>query len=138
LTIEYQSTVKNQQFIRTTNEESRVLEHPAFIFSPRKRAERIQAISGYKDSMDWASPDEVAEWRNRQDEQQQSESLADDGYVSYQYRDDDGHQVSGCIRSFEPFVLDGSNDLSGVNACIVTSASSQSRSAISTSIISNR
>lgn len=88
--------------------------------------------------MDWASPDEVAEWRNRQDEQQQSESLADDGYVSYQYRDDDGHQVSGCIRSFEPFVLDGSNDLSGVNACIVTSASSQSRSAISTSIISNR
>lgn len=64
-------------------------------------------MSGYKDSMYWASPDEVAEWRKRQDTQTQDESPADDGFVSYEYRDNDGHQVSGCIRPFEPFVLDG-------------------------------
>ncbi len=31
-------------------------------------------MSGYKDSMYWASPDEVAEWRARQQAQQQSQA----------------------------------------------------------------
>jgi hypothetical protein len=66
-------------------------------------------MSGYKDSMYWATPDEVAEWRKRQDEQQrQNESqAAADGYVSYEYRADAGQQMSGRIRQFEPFVPDG-------------------------------
>jgi hypothetical protein len=66
-------------------------------------------MSGYKDSMCWATPAEVAEWRNRQDEQheQDESSVAADRHVSREYRDDAGQQVSGCIRQFEPFVPDG-------------------------------
>ncbi|MFN7946535.1 MAG: hypothetical protein U0Z53_14390 [Blastocatellia bacterium] len=57
--------------------------------------------------MFWATPDEVAEWRNCQGEQPQDESPADDGYVSYEYRDENGHLVSGCFKKPEPILLDG-------------------------------
>ena len=63
--------------------------------------------------MYWATPDEVAEWRERQtanereQPQPQVKTPAKPAYRSFTYRDENGHRVSATIRCAEPEMIEG-------------------------------
>ncbi len=61
--------------------------------------------------MYWATPEEIAEWHEHQNEKEQAQPQAEipakPAYRSFTYRDENGHRVSASVRRSEPVVIDG-------------------------------
>ena len=75
-------------------------------FQPALTGRKACAMSGYRDSMFWASDDEIAAYRERQAKASTPANEQEPVYTSFSYDDEDA-QVYVDIREAKPVTLDG-------------------------------